>query len=241
MIEALKIDRLTKQFGLKTAVDNVSFIANKGEVLGFLGPNGAGKSTTMKMVVGFLSPTSGTASVCGHDIIRNPLEVKRTVGYLPEGAPAYPDMTPYGFLKFVAAIRGFRGSEKTDRVEHAINITRIEDVARQPIETLSKGYKRRVGLAQSLIHDPAVLILDEPTDGLDPNQKQVVRELIKSMASEKCIVISTHILEEVDAVCTRAMIIASGKVVADGSPEELKSQSGAGDLDEVFRKVTNNA
>ena len=241
MIEALKIDRLTKQFGLKTAVDNVSFIANKGEVLGFLGPNGAGKSTTMKMVVGFLSPTSGTASVCGHDIIRNPLEVKRTVGYLPEGAPAYPDMTPYGFLKFVAAIRGFRGSEKTDRVDHAINITRIEDVARQPIETLSKGYKRRVGLAQSLIHDPAVLILDEPTDGLDPNQKQVVRELIKSMASEKCIVISTHILEEVDAVCTRAMIIASGKVVADGSPEELKSQSGAGDLDEVFRKVTNNA
>jgi len=241
MTEALKIDRLTKQFGLKTAVDNVSFIANKGEVLGFLGPNGAGKSTTMKMVVGFLSPTSGTASVCGHDIIRNPLEVKRSVGYLPEGAPAYPDMTPYGFLKFVAAIRGFRGSEKTDRVDHAINITRIEDVARQPIETLSKGYKRRVGLAQSLIHDPAVLILDEPTDGLDPNQKQVVRELIKSMASEKCIVISTHILEEVDAVCTRAMIIASGKVVADGSPEELKSQSGAGDLDEVFRKVTNNA
>ena len=241
MIEALKIDRLTKQFGLKTAVDNVSFIANKGEVLGFLGPNGAGKSTTMKMVVGFLSPTSGTASVCGHDIIRNPLEVKRTVGYLPEGAPAYPDMTPYGFLKFVAAIRGFRGSEKTDRVDHAINITRIEDVARQPIETLSKGYKRRVGLAQSLIHDPAVLILDEPTDGLDPNQKQVVRDLINSMASEKCIVISTHILEEVDAVCTRAMIIASGKVVADGSPEELKSQSGAGDLDEVFRKVTNNA
>ena len=241
MTEALKIDRLTKQFGLKTAVDNVSFIANKGEVLGFLGPNGAGKSTTMKMVVGFLSPTSGTASVCGHDIISNPLEVKRTVGYLPEGAPAYPDMTPYGFLKFIASIRGFRGREKTDRVEHAINITRIEDVARQPIETLSKGYKRRVGLAQSLIHDPAVLILDEPTDGLDPNQKQVVRELIKSMASEKCIVISTHILEEVDAVCTRAMIIASGKVVADGSPEELKSQSGAGDLDEVFRKVTNNA
>ena len=241
MTEALKIDRLTKQFGLKTAVDNVSFIANKGEVLGFLGPNGAGKSTTMKMVVGFLSPTSGTASVCGHDIIRNPLEVKRTVGYLPEGAPAYPDMTPYGFLKFIASIRGFIGSEKTDRVEHAINITRIEDVARQPIETLSKGYKRRVGLAQSLIHDPPVLILDEPTDGLDPNQKQVVRDLIKSMASEKCIVISTHILEEVDAVCTRAMIIASGKVVADGSPEELKSQSGAGDLDEVFRKVTNNA
>ena len=241
MTEALKIDRLTKQFGLKTAVDNVSFIANKGEVLGFLGPNGAGKSTTMKMVVGFLSPTSGTASVCGHDIIRNPLEVKRTVGYLPEGAPAYPDMTPYRFLKFIASIRGFRGSEKTDRVEHVINITRIEDVARQPIETLSKGYKRRVGLAQSLIHDPPVLILDEPTDGLDPNQKQVVRDLIKSMASEKCIVISTHILEEVDAVCTRAMIIASGKVVADGSPEELKSQSGAGDLDEVFRKVTNNA
>ena len=241
MTETLKLDKLTKRFGPKTVVDNVTFVANKGEVLGFLGPNGAGKSTTMKMVVGFLSPTSGTASVCGHDIIENPLEVKRAVGYLPEGAPAYPDMTPHSFLKFIASIRGFRGSEKIDRVENAINITRIEDVSRQPIETLSKGYKRRVGLAQSLIHDPEVLILDEPTDGLDPNQKQVVRDLIRSMATEKCIVISTHILEEVDAVCTRAMIIASGKVVADGSPEELKSQSGAGDLDEVFRKVTKNA
>ena len=179
--------------------------------------------------------------MCGFDVLENPIAVKGSVGYLPEGAPAYPDMTPLGFLRFISGIRGFDGSEREDRVQNAVRVTRIEEVAQQSIETLSKGYKRRVGLAQALLHDPKVLILDEPTDGLDPNQKQVVRDLIKEMASTKCIVISTHILEEVDAVCSRAMIIASGKVVADGSPSELKSQSGSGDLEEVFRKVTLNA
>lgn len=241
MNPAISVKGLTKQFGPRTVVDKVTFSANIGEVLGFLGPNGAGKSTTMKMIVGFLSPSEGSAEVCGFDVLKDPLDVKRSVGYLPEGAPAYPDMTPLGFLRFISGIRGFNGSEREERVQNAVRMTRIEAVAQQPIETLSKGYKRRVGLAQALLHDPKVLILDEPTDGLDPNQKHVVRDLIKEMASTKCIIISTHILEEVDAVCSRAMIIASGKVVADGSPSELKSQSGSGDLEEVFRKVTLNA
>ena len=241
MNPAISVKGLTKQFGPRTVVDKVTFSANIGEVLGFLGPNGAGKSTTMKMIVGFLSPSEGSAEVCGFDVLKDPLDVKRSVGYLPEGAPAYPDMTPLGFLRFISGIRGFNGSEREERVQNAVRMTRIEEVAQQPIETLSKGYKRRVGLAQALLHDPKVLILDEPTDGLDPNQKQVVRDLIKEMASTKSIIISTHILEEVDAVCSRAMIIASGKVVADGSPSELKSQSGSGDLEEVFRKVTLNA
>ena len=241
MNPAISVKGLTKQCGPRTVVDKVSFSANIGEVLGFLGPNGAGKSTTMKMIVGFLSPSEGSAEVCGFDVLKDPLDVKRSVGYLPEGAPAYPDMTPLGFLRFISGIRGFNGSEREERVQNAVRMTRIEEVAQQPIETLSKGYKRRVGLAQALLHDPKVLILDEPTDGLDPNQKQVVRDLIKEMASTKCIIISTHILEEVDAVCSRAMIIASGKVVADGSPSQLKSQSGSGDLEEVFRKVTLNA
>ena len=240
MNPAISIKGLTKQFGPRTVVDKVTFSADIGEVLGFLGPNGAGKSTTMNMIVGFLSPSEGSAEVCGFDVLKAPLDVKRSVGYLPEGAPAYPDMTPLGFLRFISGIRGFNGSEREEKVQNAVRMTRIEEVAQQPIETLSKGYKRRVGLAQALLHDPKVLILDEPTDGLDPNQKQVVRDLIKEMASTKCIVISTHILEEVDAVCSRAMIIASGKVVADGSPSELKSQSGSGDLEEVFRKVTLN-
>lgn len=241
MTQILSIQGLTKTFGSKTVVDDVSFNVGTGEVLGFLGPNGAGKSTTMKMIVGFLTPTAGTAIVQGHDVSRDPLAVKASVGYLPEGAPAYPDMTPLAFLGFIAGVRGFDGAERRARVERVVEMTRIQEVARQPIETLSKGFKRRVGLAQSLLHDPKILILDEPTDGLDPNQKQVVRDLIRDMGKEKCIVISTHILEEVDAVCTRAMIIASGKVMADASPAELKAQSGSGDLDEVFRKVTANA
>ena len=241
MIEALSLNGLTKRFGPRTVVNNVSFTAKTGEVLGFLGPNGAGKSTTMKMIVGFLTPSGGSAAVMGYDAVKQPLLVKKSLGYLPEGAPAYPDMTPISFLNFIAGIRGFDGLQRKKREGHAIEITRIEEVSEQPIDTLSKGYKRRVGLAQALLHGPKVLILDEPTDGLDPNQKQVVRELIRDMASEKCIVISTHILEEVDAVCTRAMIIAEGTVVADGSPSELKARSGSGDLDEVFRKVTKNA
>ena len=232
---------LTKVFGTKTAVDDLSFRVQQGEVLGFLGPNGAGKSTTMKMITGFLAPTAGTALVQGHDVTRAPIAVKAAIGYLPEGAPAYPDMTPRGFLGFVAGIRGFNGAERRKRVAAAMAMTQLEDVALQPIDTLSKGFKRRVGLAQALLHDPPVLILDEPTDGLDPNQKFEVRKLITEMSAEKSIIISTHILEEVDAVCSRAMIIAAGRIVVDGTPAELAARSTRGSLDDVFRAVTADA
>ncbi|MBM3601859.1 MAG: ATP-binding cassette domain-containing protein [Alphaproteobacteria bacterium] len=219
------VDGLTKRFGPRAAVDHVSFKVKRGEVLGFLGPNGAGKSTTMKMITGFLAPSSGRVAVCGFDLEDAPLEAKKRIGYLPEGAPAYPDMTPAGFLDFIARIRGFDGAERQKRVIDAAAKTQLGDVFHQPIETLSKGFKRRVGLAQALLHDPDVLILDEPTDGLDPNQKHEVRALIRGMAANKAIVISTHILEEVEAVCTRAMIIAQGRIVADGTPLELEQRS----------------
>jgi ABC-2 type transport system ATP-binding protein len=205
-------------------VDDVSFAVARGEVLGFLGPNGAGKSTTMKMITGFLAPTSGSAEICGCDVLAQPIAAKRHIGYLPEGAPVYPDMTPLGFLRFIARIRGFAGAEAERRMALAIERTTLAEVLHQPIETLSKGFKRRVGLAQALLHDPDVLILDEPTDGLDPNQKHEVRRLIASMP-EKAIVISTHILEEVDAVCTRAVVIAQGRVLADGTPRALEARS----------------
>jgi ABC-2 type transport system ATP-binding protein len=205
-------------------VDNVSFNVGRGEVLGLLGPNGAGKSTTMKMLTGFLTPTSGTAMVIGHDVLQEPVAVKQKIGYLPEGAPAYPDMTPRGFLGFVAAIRGFDGAERAKRIAIAVERANLQAVLEQPIETLSKGFKRRVGLAQALIHDPKVLVLDEPTDGLDPNQKFEVRRLIETMAADKAIVISTHILEEVEAACTRVIIIAGGRVVADGTPAALAAR-----------------
>jgi ABC-2 type transport system ATP-binding protein len=194
-------------------------------VLGFLGPNGAGKSTTMKMITGFLAPTRGTAVICGNDIIADPIAAKRRIGYLPEGAPAYPDMTPSGFLAFIARIRGFGGAEAKRRIALAVERTALGEVMSQPIETLSKGFKRRVGLAQALLHDPEVLILDEPTDGLDPNQKHEVRNLITALAPEKAIVISTHILEEVDAVCTRAIVIAAGRVLIDDSPGRFAARS----------------
>ncbi len=219
------LENLTKRFGPFTAVDSISLNVSKGEVLGFLGPNGAGKSTTMRMVTGFLPITSGAASVCGFDVAIQPLEARRRVGYLPEGAPLYGDMATRNFLGFIADARGFTGSDKTDRVEDAVKRLALESVVNQPIDTLSKGYKRRVGLAQAILHDPDVLILDEPTDGLDPNQKHQVRELIKEMAAEKAIVISTHILEEVTAVCSRATIIARGKIVFDGTPDELQSKA----------------
>jgi ABC-2 type transport system ATP-binding protein len=225
MDEMIAVRHLTRRFGPVTAVDDVSFAVERGEVLGFLGPNGAGKSTTMKMITGFLAPTSGTAVVCGADIVDRPIEAKRHIGYLPEGAPAYPDMTPAGFLDFIARIRGFSGAEARRRIDVAIERTQLSSVLQQPIETLSKGFKRRVGLAQALLHEPDILVLDEPTDGLDPNQKHEVRRLITALAAEKAIVISTHLLEEVDAICTRAIIIAGGRVLADGTPATLAARS----------------
>jgi gliding motility-associated transport system ATP-binding protein len=221
----IDVRHLRKQFGPFTAVDDVTFAMDRGEVLGFLGPNGAGKSTTMKMITGFLAPTSGTAIVCGADVTRQPIQAKKHVGYLPEGAPAYPDMTPASFLGFIAHIRGFGGAEARKRVGRAAELVDLGGVMQQPIETLSKGFRRRVGLAQALLHDPDVLILDEPTDGLDPNQKHEVRRLIAEIAANKAIIISTHILEEVDAVCTRAIIIARGRVLADATPAELEARS----------------
>ena len=223
--QMIEISHLSKHFGPLKAVDDISLSVVPGEVLGFLGPNGAGKSTTMKMVTGFLAPDGGSVTVAGDDVVRNPLAVKRRIGYLPEGAPLYGDMTPRSFLGFIAEIRGFRGAEKARRVDAAVERTSLGDALEKPIETLSKGFKRRVGLAQAILHDPEVLILDEPTDGLDPNQKHEVRELIRGMAPDKVIVLSTHILEEVEAVCSRAVIIARGRLLFDGTPEALMARS----------------
>ena len=222
MAELIKTDRLTKQFGEIRAVDGISLSVKKGEVLGFLGPNGAGKSTTMKMITGFLEPDQGVVRICGIGMADSPLEAKRRIGYLPEGAPAYADMTARSFLHFIAEVRGFDGGVQAERVAAAASRTGLAGVMDQRIETLSKGYKRRVGLAQAILHDPEVLILDEPTDGLDPNQKYQVRSLIAEMAKEKAIIVSTHILEEVEAVCTRAVVIDRGRIVADGTAEELQ-------------------
>jgi ABC-2 type transport system ATP-binding protein len=221
----LEIQGLTKQFGQFTAVDDISFSVASGEVLGFLGPNGSGKSTTMKMVTGFLSPTSGTAIVCGKDVTRDPIAVKRHIGYLPEGSPLYEDMTPAGLLSFVADVRGLSRADRRNGIDNAVSKLQLDEVFNQQIGTLSKGFKRRVGLAQAILHDPDVLILDEPTDGLDPNQKHHVRQLIAEMSKDKAIVISTHVLEEVDAVCGRAIVIARGRMVADGTPAELERRS----------------
>jgi len=221
----IDINGLAKRFGAIQAVAGVSFSVDKGEVLGFLGPNGAGKSTTMKMITGYLTPSTGSVVVSGHDVGRDPLHAQEEMGYLAEGAPAYGDMTPLQFLNFVAAVRGFRGAEKDRAVAVAVDRTQLAHVLHQTIDTLSKGFKRRVGIAQAILHDPPVLIMDEPTDGLDPNQKFAVRRLITSMAADKAIIISTHILEEVDAVCSRAIIIDRGVIVADGAPGELAARS----------------
>ena len=221
----IEIEKLTKKFANFCAVKEVSFNVLTGEILGFLGPNGAGKSTTVKMITGFLTPTSGKVSVFGHDIETEALAAKRLMGYLPEGAPSYGDMSVAQYLKFIAEVRGYRGAELKQRVVDVMAQINISDVAHQKIETLSKGYKRRVGLAQAIMHDPRVLILDEPTDGLDPNQKQQVRELIQNLSKDKIVIISTHILEEVEAICHRAVVINKGRIVADGTPSELKSQS----------------
>ncbi len=221
----IEISHLSKHFGTLKAVDDISLKVATGEVLGFLGPNGAGKSTTMKMICGFLDPDAGQVSVCGDDVRDNPIAVKRRVGYLPEGAPLYGDMTARAFLRFIAEIRGFRGAGIDDSVQRVVEKTSLHSVLDKTIETLSKGFKRRVGLAQAILHDPQVLILDEPTDGLDPNQKHEVRNLIRSMARDKIIILSTHILEEVDAVCTRAIIINAGRLVFDGTPDALTQRS----------------
>lgn len=233
----IKVNKLRRTFGQIVAVDSISFEVDKGEVLGILGPNGAGKSTTMKMLTCFLEPDSGSAEVCGFDIIKSPVEARKKMGYLAESAPAYNEMTVSGFLNFICDARQIKGWARNDAIERVVNMCSIGNVYHQSIETLSKGYKRRVGLAQALIHDPEVLILDEPTDGLDPNQKHEVRELINSMAKDKTILISTHILEEVEAICTRTLIIAKGQVLVDSTPEALKKEHNCS-LEEVFRKIT---
>ncbi len=221
----IKVENLVKAFGPKLAVNGVSFTVERGEVLGFLGPNGAGKSTTMRMITGFIPPTAGRVTVGGHDMLEHPIAAKRLLGYLPENAPAYTDMTVWGFLNFAAELRGLRGEAKRKAVQRAIEICFLDSVVHQSVDTLSKGYRHRTCFAQSIIHDPPVLILDEPTDGLDPNQKHEVRTLIRRMGQTKAIVFSTHILEEVDAACTRAIIIDRGQIVANGTPEELRQRS----------------
>ncbi|OGV58155.1 MAG: multidrug ABC transporter ATP-binding protein [Lentisphaerae bacterium RIFOXYA12_FULL_48_11] len=234
----LEVKNVCKNFGDIQAVRGVSFEVKKGEVLGFLGPNGAGKTTTMRMITGFLPPTSGTATICGYDITTNPVEAKKQIGYLPENAPAYDSMTVSDFLGFIAEIRGFSGQEKKDRIDATLQKCRLDKVRNQTFGTLSKGYRQRTCFAQAILHNPPVLIMDEPTDGLDPNQKHVVRQMIKEMASEKVIIVSTHILEEVESVCTRAIIISNGTIVANGTPDDLKKKSSTGRLDDVFRMLT---
>ena len=221
----IKVHELVKVFGAKRAVDGLSFSVERGEVLGFLGPNGAGKSTTMRMITGFLPPTGGTATVGGFDVVEQPIQAKRLIGYLPENAPAYTDMTVYGFLNFCAEIRGMSGDARKKAVARVVEMCFLEGVLHQSVETLSKGYRHRTCFAQSIIHDPDVLVLDEPTDGLDPNQKHEVRGIIRRMGEKKAIIFSTHILEEVDAVCSRAVIIDRGRIVANGTPQELRQKS----------------
>jgi ABC-2 type transport system ATP-binding protein len=221
----IKVQNLTKEFGVKRAVDGVSFSVERGEVLGFLGPNGAGKSTTMRMITGFIPPSAGSVTVGGFDVVELPIQARRLIGYLPENAPAYTDMTVFGFLNFAAEIRGLRGEAKKQAVNRVVETCFLETVLHQSVETLSKGYRHRTCFAQSIIHDPDVLVLDEPTDGLDPNQKHEVRQLIRRMGEKKAIIFSTHILEEVDAVCSRAIIIDRGRIVANGTPEQLRQRS----------------
>jgi ABC-2 type transport system ATP-binding protein len=233
----IEVKELRRSFGPVVAVDGISFDVGRGEVLGLLGPNGAGKTTAMRMLTCFIRPDRGTASVCGYDILKDPIGVRRSIGYLAENSPAYPEMTVGGFLKFVCDVRQITGKDRKRALDRVVPMCAIDSVYHQSIETLSKGYRRRVGLAQALIHDPEVLILDEPTDGLDPNQKHDVRKLIGEMGKDKCIIVSTHILEEVEAVCSRTIIIAKGKVLVDSTPKQLKEKHHAS-LDEIFRTIT---
>jgi ABC-2 type transport system ATP-binding protein len=235
----IEVKGLVKTFGPIRAVDGVSFRVNRGEILGFLGPNGAGKSTTMKMLTGFIRPDAGTAALDGIDVTTNPVGVKEKIGYLPESAPAYPEMTVEEFLEFIAEVRGFRSSDtRASAVDRVVSLTHLSGVRKQAIETLSKGYKQRVGFAQALLHNPPALVLDEPTDGLDPNQKNEVRSLIKSLAAEKAVILSTHILEEVEALCTRVIIISRGRVIVDETPAQLRARQPGARIDEIFRSLT---
>ena len=234
----IKANKLRKTFGEKVAVNNLCFEVKKGEVLGFLGPNGAGKSTTMRMITGFIMPDSGDATIGEHSIVQNPEAAKSLIGYLPENAPSYPEMTVQAFLRFAAEIRGMDGVDRDKAVDHSIDLCFLGPVKHQSIDTLSKGYTHRTCLAQALLHDPEVLILDEPTDGLDPNQKHEARQLIKRLGETKAIIFSTHILEEVESACTRAIIIDQGSIVANGTPKELIAQSPSGKLDDLFRDLT---
>ncbi|HKD47250.1 MAG TPA: ATP-binding cassette domain-containing protein [Rhizomicrobium sp.] len=234
----IEIQHLTKRFGPLTAVKDLSLAVGPGEVLGFLGPNGAGKSTTMKMVTGYLAPDEGRVTICGHDIVEDTIAAQKKLGYLPEGAPAYGEMTPRQFLRFIAQVRELSGQAALSATERAVAGAELQSVLDQPIETLSKGFRLRVGLAQAILHDPEVLVLDEPTDGLDPNQKHAVRGLIRGMAKNKTIIVSTHLLEEVDAICTRAVIIDRGRIVVDAKPAELAARAPSGRLDDVFRQLT---
>ena len=222
MIEVVEISR---NFGKFQAVSNVSFQVQKSEVLGFLGPNGAGKSTTMKMLTGYLQPSSGDALICGHSVTKQSLKARAKIGYLPESAPSYGEMQVEEFLRFAGKVRGLTGEKLNSQIEKVLEDTSLQTVRKQLIETLSKGYRQRTCLAQSLLHDPPVLLLDEPTDGLDPNQKFEVRKLISQLKEDRTILVSTHILEEVEAICTRAIILSEGKIVGDGTPEELLSKS----------------
>lgn len=234
----VEVEGLCRNFASIAALKGISFRVQAGEILGFLGPNGAGKSTTMKIITGFLDLDAGTVQVNGHDVQQHPQQVKASIGYLPEGAPCYRDMTVQGFLSFIAEVRGFQGQEKARRVDMATQRLHLEKVRRQTIETLSKGYQRRVGFAQAILHDPPVLIMDEPTDGMDPNQKHEVRSLIRDMASDKVIIISTHALDEVMAVCTRVILIAEGRLLFDGSPAQFTCHSPSGDIEQAFRSLT---
>jgi ABC-2 type transport system ATP-binding protein len=236
-MDMIEVKELRRSFGPVIAVDGISFNVEEGEVLGLLGPNGAGKTTAMRILACFMRPDSGTATICGYDILKNPIDVRRSLGYLAENVPAYNEMTVGSFLNFICDVREIWGNNRRQTLDQIVPMCSIESVYHQSIETLSKGYKRRVGLAQALIHDPDVLILDEPTDGLDPNQKYEVRKLIQKMAKKKCIIVSTHILEEVDAVCTRTIIIAKGRILVDSTPKKLKEEYQCS-LDSVFRKIT---
>ncbi len=234
----IRAESLKKHYGAIKAVDGISFAIEPGEVVGLLGPNGAGKTTTMRMCAGYLAPTSGSVEIHGFDLLTQTIAAQKTFGYLPEGAPLWGEMTPRAFLDFIADVRGLQGERRTGRISEVVGLLQLNAVLDQRIETLSKGFRRRVGLAQAVLHDPPVLLLDEPTDGLDPNQKHEVRELIRGMSSDKIVVISTHILEEVEAVCSRAIIIANGRIVADDNPSALAARSESGRLDRVFRRIT---